>query len=161
MSESVHRSAMEGGDANPDAGRNLIKNFPMFSYPKTADAPTAPHSIPVDDEPSVVVDPAKVAASKAARAKEAEAEKKEEEKVSEKVNAFGSLAQKKDIEGHSDPNFKPHAILPNTLHNDQMEKIDSVAGPDRITQIGESVHRSAMEGGDAVPDKSRTNGVLE
>lgn len=36
-----------------------------------------------------------------------------------------------------------------------MEKIDSVAGPDRITQIGESVHRSAMEGGDAVPDRSR------
>merc|ERR1712227_1086935 len=27
---------------------------------------------------------------------------------------------------------------------------------DRITQIGESVHRSAMEGGDAVPDKSRS-----
>lgn len=37
-----------------------------------------------------------------------------------------------------------------------MEKIDSVAGPDRITQIGESVHRSAMEGGDAVPDRSRS-----
>jgi len=37
-----------------------------------------------------------------------------------------------------------------------MEKIDSVAGPDKITQIGESVHRSAMEGGDAIPDRSRT-----
>jgi hypothetical protein len=22
------------------------------------------------------------------------------------------------IEGYSDPNFKPHAILPNTLHDD-------------------------------------------
>lgn len=56
---------MEGGDANPDASRNLIKNFPMFNYPKSADAPAAPHSIPVDDLPSVSVDPAKVAASKA------------------------------------------------------------------------------------------------
>jgi len=37
-----------------------------------------------------------------------------------------------------------------------MEKIDSVAGPDKITQIGESVHRSAMEGGDAIPDRSRS-----
>jgi hypothetical protein len=37
-----------------------------------------------------------------------------------------------------------------------MEKIDSVAGPDKITQIGESVHRSSMEGGDAVPSKDRS-----
>jgi len=37
-----------------------------------------------------------------------------------------------------------------------MQKIDSVAGPDVIGQIGESVHRSAMEGGDANPDKSRS-----
>jgi hypothetical protein len=37
-----------------------------------------------------------------------------------------------------------------------MEKIDSVAGPDRTDQIGESVHRSSMEGGDAIPDKSRS-----
>lgn len=72
------------------------------------------------------------------------------------MGGFGSLAQKKDIEGHSDPNFKPHPILPNTLHNDQMEKLDSVAGPDRIDQIGESVHRSALEGGDALPNKSRS-----
>lgn len=67
-----------------------------------------------------------------------------------------SLAQKKDIEGYSDKEFKPHPILPNTIHNDRMEKIDSVAGPDVTDQIGESVHRSAMEGGDAVPDKSRS-----
>lgn len=53
-----------------------------------------------------------------------------------------SLAQgkKKDIEGYSDKNFQPHPILPNTLHNDQMEKLDSVAGPDRTDHIGESVH---------------------
>jgi hypothetical protein len=34
-----------------------------------------------------------------------------------------SLSQKKskDLdEGHSDPNFLPHPILPNTLHADQM-----------------------------------------
>ena len=37
-----------------------------------------------------------------------------------------------------------------------MEKLDSVAGPDRIDQIGESVHRSALEGGDALPNKSRS-----
>jgi hypothetical protein len=34
MSESVHRSAMEGGEPNPDKSRSLIKNFPMFNYPK-------------------------------------------------------------------------------------------------------------------------------
>jgi hypothetical protein len=70
-----------------------------------------------------------------------------------------SLSQKKSKdfdEGAVDKDFKPHPILPNTLHNDQMEKIDAVAGPDRITQIGESVHRSSVEGGDPVPDKSRS-----
>ena len=36
-----------------------------------------------------------------------------------------------------------------------MEKLDSVAGPDRSDQIGESVHRSAMEGGDAIPSARR------
>jgi hypothetical protein len=33
MSETVHRSAMEGGDAIPDKDRGHIKNFPMFDYP--------------------------------------------------------------------------------------------------------------------------------
>jgi len=59
-------------------------------------------------------------------------------------------------EGHVDMDFKPHPILPNTLHNDQMQKIDSVAGPQRTEgRMSESVHRSSMEGGDANPDKSR------
>lgn len=80
MSETVHRSAMEGGDANPDKSRALIKNFPMFNYPVHSDAPSAPHSIPPEDPPSVSVDPKKVEAAKAARAKEADAERKEEEK---------------------------------------------------------------------------------
>ncbi|MEC8426920.1 MAG: hypothetical protein VXZ35_00735 [Pseudomonadota bacterium] len=53
------------------------------------------------------------------------------------MGGFGSLSQKKsekkgkDIEGYSDVDFKPHPILPNTLHNDQMEKIPSVAGPEQ------------------------------
>lgn len=82
MSETVHRSAMEGGDANPDRSRALIKNFPMFNYPATPSAPSAPNSIPPEEAPSVHVDKAAIEASKAARAKEAEAERKEEEKSS-------------------------------------------------------------------------------
>jgi hypothetical protein len=37
-----------------------------------------------------------------------------------------------------------------------MQKIPSVAGPDTISQIGESVHKSAMEGGDPNPDFGRS-----
>lgn len=94
MSETVHRSSMEGGDANPDKSRALIKNFPMFNYPTGTGAPAAPHSIPAEDPPSVHVDKEKVEASKAARAKEAEAERKEEEKseMQNKMGGFGSLA---------------------------------------------------------------------
>lgn len=51
MSESVHRSSMEGGDANPDKSRSLIKNFPMFNYPTESGAPAAPNGIPVDEAP--------------------------------------------------------------------------------------------------------------
>lgn len=110
MSETVHRSAMEGGDANPDKSRSLIKNFPMFNYPKTSDTPAPPHGVEAPEAPAVELDPKKVEAAKAARAKEAEAERKEEEKkeptTGDKVGASGSLAQKKDnIEGHSDPHF--------------------------------------------------------
>lgn len=96
LSETVHRSAMEGGDANPDKSRSLIKNFPMFEYPKTSDAPAPPNSIAAPEAPSVNLDPKKVEAAKAARAKEAEAERKEEEKkeptVADKIGGFGSLA---------------------------------------------------------------------
>jgi hypothetical protein len=94
MSEAVHRSAMEGGDANPDKSRALIKNFPMFNYPTGTAAPSAPHSIPAEDAPSVQVDKEKIEASKAARAKEADAEKKEEQKstIQNKIGGFGSLA---------------------------------------------------------------------
>jgi hypothetical protein len=63
---------MEGGDANPDKSRNLIKNFPMFTYPTDkSSAPSAPNAIPEDDVPSVKVDPAVVEAAKDRRAKEA------------------------------------------------------------------------------------------
>ena len=61
MSESVHRSAMEGGDAIPDKGRGHIKNFPMFNYPKEPEAPSAPHTIPAEEEPSIKLDKTKVA----------------------------------------------------------------------------------------------------
>jgi len=73
------------------------------------------------------------------------------------MGGFGSLAQKKgDIEGHSDPHFKPHPILPDTLHHDNSEKIDSVAGPE-VTDAhnSETVHRSSMEGTDPNPEKRR------
>jgi hypothetical protein len=178
MSESVHRSSMEGGDAIPDKDRGHIKNFPMFDYPVHDPPAAAPNGIQTAPPANTLkVDPAKVAAAKETRAKEAKAETKgslvqqktetkEAAKKPEAPKTTTSLAEKKtevktekkakDIEGYSDASFKPHPILPNTLHNDQMEKIDSVAGPDRIDQIGESVHRSAMEGGDAIPDKSRS-----
>jgi len=155
MSETVHRSAMEGGDAIPDKSRSLIKNFPMFNYPKAQTAPSAPHAIPEPEEPSVKVDPAKVEAAKAARAKEAETERKAEEKAAAPVKEEkkASLAQKKDIEGHSDPNFKPHAILPNSVHAHHVDNIDSVAGPEVTDKHNsETVHRSAMEGGEPFPE---------
>lgn len=62
----------------------------------------------------------------------------------------------KAIEGHWDLHHLPHAILPNTLHNDSLEKIDSVAGPERTDDhMSETVHRSAMEGGDPNPEARR------
>lgn len=72
------------------------------------------------------------------------------------MKAFGSLAQKKDIEGHSDPAFKPHAILPNSVHAHHVDNIDSVAGPEVTDKHNsESVHRSAMEGGEPFPERRR------
>ena len=99
-----------------------------------------------------------IEAAKIKRAKEAEAEKKAEEKTSAVMGAFGSLAQKKDngIEGHSDPNFKPHAILPNSVHAHHVDNIDSVAGPEVTDKHNsETVHRSAMEGGEPLPERRR------
>lgn len=85
---------MEGGDANPDRSRSVIKNYPMFNYPVHAAAPAAPHAIPAEEAPAINIDPKKVEAAKASAAKEAAADAK-----------ASSLAQKKDIEGHSDPAF--------------------------------------------------------
>jgi hypothetical protein len=77
MSESVHRSSMEGGDANPDKSRSVIKNFPMFSYPPVeSEAKPGPNGIPAEEVPSVVVAKEKVEAAKEKRAKEEEAAKK-------------------------------------------------------------------------------------
>jgi len=72
---------MAGSDPNPDQSRSLIKNFPMFEYPKGQTAPSAPHALQPEDAPSVTVDPAKVEAAKAARAKEEQADIKEERKA--------------------------------------------------------------------------------
>lgn len=69
--------------------------------------------------------------------------------MTKKMSGFGSLAQKKDIEGHVDPNFQPHPILPNTLHKDITTKIPSVAMNEHI---GESVWRSSMKGGEPNPE---------
>lgn len=92
---SVHASSMEGGEPIPEGSRNLIKNYPMFTYPASPSAPGAANGIPADDVPSVAVDPKAVEASKALRAKEAAADDKEEKAakaVKEGMGAMGSLA---------------------------------------------------------------------
>jgi len=168
MSETAHRSAMEGGDAIPESRRDLINkghepsfdpNGPSTNHASSGDAAEA------QSKATGAANAAKEAAEKAEKeakeAKQAELTKASKAAAAAKdakaAPKAASLSQKKskDIEGYEDRSFEPHPILPNTLHNDQMQKIDSVAGPDRITQIGESVHRSAMEGGDANPDRSR------
>ena len=55
---------MEAGDANPEKSRSLIKNFSMFNYPTHSDAPSAPHSIPAEEKPSVQVDPKEIESEK-------------------------------------------------------------------------------------------------
>jgi len=83
---------------------------------------------------------------------------KTEETKKKESEANKSLAQKqkKDIEGHSDPAFKPHAILPNSVHAHHIENIDSVAGPEVTdNHNSETVHRSAMEGGEPIPEARR------
>lgn len=81
--------------------------------------------------------------------------KTEETKEKEK-EATKSLAQQRDIEGHSDPAFKPHAILPNSVHAHHIENIDSVAGPEVTDKhMSETAHRSAMEGGEPIPEARR------
>jgi len=130
MSESVWRSSVEGGDPNPSKIREVINKPPMFNYPTHSDAPTAPHALPVEDLPAIAVDKATVDASKALRAKEAAAEKPK------------ALAQ--------------HPVLADPLHEARKLKIQSVAGP-TVTDghIGASVHNSAMEGGEPIPEPRR------
>lgn len=96
-----------------------------------------------------------MAEEKANRDKEAAIAKKEEERsnLQHHVGGFGSLAQMYDHdEGHVDPNFQPHAILPNTLYDFNRERISSIANNGHI---GESVHRSSVEGGEPNPHKKR------
>lgn len=64
MSESVHRSSMEGGDAIPDKDRGHIKNFPMFDYPVHDPPALAPNGVPNPPVTTLKVDPAKVEAAK-------------------------------------------------------------------------------------------------
>jgi hypothetical protein len=68
-----------------------------------------------------------------------------------------SQMRSKDLdEGHVDPNFKPHPIPPNTLHNANSMNRDSVAGPEVTDEhMSESVHRSSMEGGEPFPEQRR------
>ncbi|MEC8426919.1 MAG: hypothetical protein VXZ35_00730 [Pseudomonadota bacterium] len=68
MSETVHRSAMEGGDPNPSKKREIIKNFPMFQYPMDSEAPmSSPHGIKSEEPPSIIVDPHKILEAKQRR----------------------------------------------------------------------------------------------
>lgn len=139
-SETVHRSAMEGGEPNPEARRDLIvKGYnPSFDHQKEASTnpPSSGHAAELESKAKGEAKNAKEAAEKAEKeAKEAKvkaAVDKAKAEVAASKAAKPSLAQKKekDIEGYSDPAFKPHAILPNTLHADAMQKIPSVAGPE-------------------------------
>lgn len=80
-------------------------------------------------------DAAEAAEKAAVEKKLAESAAKQKAEKAAKEAKENSLVQKKnkDIEGYTDKDFLPHPILPNTLHADQMQKIDAVAGPDRIT----------------------------
>ena len=49
--------------------------------------------------------------------------------------------------------------MPDPIHKDRINKIQSVAGPDVIDQIGASVHDAAMKGGEANP-MSRRDGLI-
>ena len=50
-----------------------------------------------------------------------------------------------------DPDFKPHPVLPDPIHKARVLKMQSIAGPDVIDQIGKTVHDAAMKGADANP----------
>ena len=135
----------------------------MWNYPKgvTPDPDAAVNGIPTPEEPSTNIDPAAIARSKAAAEREAAAEKKADDAAAAPTGVtFVKMRsghrhghrEEPDIEGHSDPNFEPHAILPNTLYNDQRNKIPSIHnGP----HTSETVWRSSMEGGEPNPDKFR------
>ena len=62
------------------------------------------------------------------------------------------LLQIEDVNGSwVDPNFKPHPVLPDPIHKDRVNKIQSIAGPDVTDQIGATVHDAAMKGADPNP----------
>jgi hypothetical protein len=154
---------MEGGEPIPESRRDIVTpgHNPSFD-PKKQESTNPPSSGDAAEAASRKLGDArnakdaKEAAEKAVI--DAELKKSADRQKAEKAakEAKSSLAQKKDIEGYVDKAFEPHPILPNTLHADQMQKISSVAGPDTISQIGESVHKSAVEGGDPIPDAGRS-----
>jgi len=83
MSETVHRSAMEGGDAIPDKDRGHIKNFPMFDYPVHDPPAAGANGIQAPVASTLKVDPAKVEAAKATRATETKTEAKAEKSLAQ------------------------------------------------------------------------------
>ena len=169
IGESVWRSSIEGGDPHPiSQKRNVIGTPPMFSYPtkQTPDPDAAPsNGIVAEEKVGAVIDPAVIAATSAQRAKEAAADQKEADASAAAAKEAAAPAapaapESKSLlqqdgrdaatiarEGHVDMAFQPNPIYPNTLHNKRMKEIPSV----KNSHIGESVFKSSIEGGDAVP----------
>lgn len=49
IGETVWRSSMKGGEANPEQRRDLIGKPPMFNYPTGTSAPASPHGVAVEE----------------------------------------------------------------------------------------------------------------
>ena len=113
MSETVHRSAMEGGEPNPEARRDLVVKGYNPSFDASTQASTNPASsgdaAELQSVATSAAKKAKEAAEKAASDEkmaklQAAADKAKAEVAASKAKK-ASLAQKKDIEGPSDPTW--------------------------------------------------------